>query len=329
MPTIKEVAQAANTSIATVSKALNGSYTISEETTERIRRVAQEMGYQPNARAQTFARKETHLVAFMANLPRNVAFDNPHMFEMVAGAESALAQKGYSLLLKDCDEHRVRQMAETLIDGKAVDGLLLHASVINRDISAMLTKREIPHIVIGKPQGGGSLCWIDNNNELAGELASRHLLALGHRQIVFVGGQEEDRISEDRLTGAKRECSGLQVLRADPTIAEGKRAGLALLQMDNRPTAVICANNYLAYGVLRAFQWEKVSVPEDMSLITFDDYPFAQFLNPALTTVSIDVYEMGIQAAKLLLSKIRKPNIQIQTFTTVANLVERASTTAI
>jgi DNA-binding LacI/PurR family transcriptional regulator len=332
---IKDVAREAGVSIGTVSKALNGSYTISEEQTRRVKEVAERLGYKANARAQTFARQASRSVVFLTELPKGAAFGNPHMFEIICGAESSLREKGYTLALEHYDAKNICRAAREIMASKSADGILFHASVVTKELAAMLGREEIPHIVIGKPAFPNSVCWIDNNNRLSGEIAARHLAELGHTEIAFVGGLEEDRISEDRLAGVESELGGrlqpnepalCSVYKGEPTIAEGKCAGLGILALAKRPHAVICANNYLAYGCLRAFQWESVRVPDDISLVTFDDYPFALFMNPALTTVSIDVYDMGAQAGKLLVSKIKKPGMHVQSFTTLPLLVKRQST---
>ncbi|MDR0999374.1 MAG: LacI family transcriptional regulator [Clostridiales bacterium] len=338
MATIKDVAREAGVSIGTVSKALNGSYTISEEQTRRVKQIAEQLGYKANARAQTFARQASRSAVFLTALPKGAAFENPHMFEIICGAESALREKGYTLALKHCDAKNICHAAKETMASKSADGILFHASVVTKELAAMLGREEIPHIIIGKPAFPNSVCWIDNDNRLSGEIAARHLAELGHTEIAFVGGLEEDKISEDRLAGVESELRSrpqpnesnlCAVYKGESTIAEGKRAGLEILALAKRPHAVICANNYLAYGCLRALQWQNVRVPDDVSLVTFDDYPFALFMNPALTTVSIDVYDMGVQAGKLLVSKIKKPGMRVQSFTTLPLLVKRQSTTEI
>jgi DNA-binding LacI/PurR family transcriptional regulator len=326
---IKDVAREAGVSIGTVSKAMNGSYGISEKRTREIKETAERLGYKPNARAQTFARQASRSVVFLSALPRNVAFENPNLFEIVCGAESSLRGKGYSLSLENCEARNICRAAKEISDGKIADGLLIHASAVTKELAAMLGREDVPHIVIGKPNFPNSVCWIDNDNKLSGELAARHLKELGHAGIAFVGGPEEDKISEDRLAGVLSELggSGLRSLRRGaPTIAEGKRAGLELLAQKERPHAVICANNHLAYGCARAFQWENVNIPTDISLVTFDDYPFAIYMNPQLTTLSADVRDLGVQAGELLVSKIKRPGMRVQSFTTLPVLVKRQST---
>jgi len=331
--TIHDVAREAGTTIGTVSKALNNSYTISGETTAYIKAVAERLGYRPNARAQMLARRANREIVLLTSLPRNIAFTNPHMFEIIAGIEPALFAQGYTLKLHGCDPDTVCPTAKNIMESKLADGLLLHASVVTRELAVLLTHMEIPHIVIGKPNFSNSLCWIDNNNKLAGELAAGYLADSGFTNIAFIGGSDEDKISQDRLEGVKKRLSekGLSlkpsyILKGESSIEEGFKMAGNLLGGSIRSDSIICANNLLAFGCLRALQTHNVKVPDDISLITFDDYPLAQLTNPTLTTVSIDMYDIGDQAGKLLVSKIKRPQMQVQIFTTVPHLIARGST---
>ena len=328
MATIREVANKAGTSIGTVSKALNGSHTISIEKTELIKRIALELGYKPNARAQGFARKSTRQVAFVTRLGRNIAFDNPHMFEILSGAEFALSQKGYSLTLQNCDANEACFFSKDIWNSKGMDGLMIHASVVSRDLALYLESEKVPHIIIGKPVFKSNLCWIDNDNRLSGEIAAKRLIGLGHENCVLICSYENDNISEDRLSGMKAILGDdriVKTLRGSSTIESGVELGIELLKDRKLVTAVVCVNNLLAEGCLRAFKLKNIRVPADISMITFDEYPFARFTEPPLTTISIDLFELGMQAGKLLARKIRNPNLHVQSYSTLPVLVERHS----
>jgi len=328
MVTIKDVAAEASTSIGTVSKALNGSHTISDEKTKQIIEVADRLGYRPNTRAQSLARKSTRSISFLASLDKNTAFENPHMFEMLSGAEYALSEKKYKVVLQRCCPKTACQMSKDIMAGKASDGLLIHASVVTKELAQMLAQDEIPHMIIGKPNFTNSLCWIDNDNIYSGRIAARRVKDLGHTNIALVGSHENDWISEDRLTGFQAEFDkpeSVQVFRGEATVGEGERIGYEINSLPMKSTAVVCANNHLAVGCLRAFKKKGINVPDDISLITFDEYPFAKFTEPPLTTISIDVYDLGVQAGKLLVNKIRKPSLHVQSYSTLPVLIVQQS----
>ena len=331
--TIHDVAREAGTTISTVSKAMNNSYTISGEMTAHVKAVAERLGYRPNARAQIFARQSNREIVFLTSLSRDIAFANPHMFEILAGAESVLSSKGYALKLRGCDLDTVCLLTKDIMDGKHADGLLLHGSVVTRELSVLVTRMKIPHMVIGKPNFTNSLCWIDNNNQLAGELAAGYLLDLGHSNIAYIGGCKEDGICQSRLEGVKIrlkenmvDFDPVNIYEGESTIEDGSEMTEHLLRSAVLPDAIICANNFLAFGCVRTLQTHNVNIPENISLVTFDDYPLAQLTNPMLTTVSIDMYDIGLQAGDLLLSKIKIPQMQVQTYSTIPRLVVRGST---
>lgn len=202
--TIKDVAAAAGTSVSTVSKVINGHYSISEETAARVRRVMQELNYYPNASAQSFARGTTKTIAVLANLAPNTAFQNPHMFEMIAGLEESLSARGYRLQLRGVDTATAYEVAKEVIYRQSADALAIHVSVIAYPLSGLLTKSHFPHIVLGAPNFESQVCWIDNNNVYSGTVAAAYLLSRGYRKIAFIGGQYYDFGSLHRLQGVSR-----------------------------------------------------------------------------------------------------------------------------
>ncbi len=173
--TIKDVAKAAGTSISTVSKVINGHYSISEATAERVRAVMRELGYYPSASAQSFARGSTRAVVCLAELRPNTAFENPHLFEMISGLEEGLRARGYSLTLRSTDTTEACEIATELINRRGCDGLAVHASVMSRPLAALLTRTRFPHIVLGLPNFESQVCWIDINNVFSGMTAAAFL----------------------------------------------------------------------------------------------------------------------------------------------------------
>ena len=200
--TIYDLADAAGVSISTVSKALNDSYSISEKTKERIRELADQMGYKPNARARSFATKKNGTILFAADLSKGVGFENPHMFEIVTGVDRYLEQKGYSLLLKHVTKDDAPEMIKSLMQSEEADGIIMHAGILTKQLSFVLGKEAYPHLVIGKPNFVNTLSWMDVSHESAGQIAANYLLDKGYRKIVFLmGDAEKDQISLRRLAG--------------------------------------------------------------------------------------------------------------------------------
>ena len=181
--TIRDVARLAGTSTATVSKVMNGSYSISRETADRVRKAMDELDYHPNLRAKNFARQSARTIVFVAELGRNTGFSNPHMFEMMCGLMHALEEKGYTLIVRNMRAEDCSHYIQEAADSKQADGFVIHASVISEVLDEMIFEKGIPHIVIGNPNFQSHFCWIDINNRLAGELAARHLLERGCKGI--------------------------------------------------------------------------------------------------------------------------------------------------
>lgn len=331
--TIKDVAKAAGTSVSTVSKVINGHYSISEITAERVRSVIQELNYYPSASAQRFAKGVTKTVAVLANLAPDAAFQNPHMFETIAGLEEALRAKGYCLVLRSVDATTAYEVAEEIISRRSADAMAIHVSVMTHPLSALLTRLQFPHIVLGMPNFESQVCWIDNNNVYSGTVAASYLLSQGYRRIAFIGGQYYDLGSAHRLQGIQHTLADAGVALSDQYIwlgestrADGLRMTDKLLDEKPLPEAIICANNYIALGCVAAIQARGLKIPEDMAVMAFDDYPFSQFIDPQLTVVDINVRDLGNQAGKFLVDMIRRPNMQVQTYVTTSNVMQRQST---
>ncbi len=331
--TIRDVAKKAGVSVSTVSKVINGHYSISEQTAERVRKVMQEMQYYPSASAQSFATGATRSVTVLANLSTNTAFQNPHMFEILSGLEESLRAKGYRLILRGVDETTAYEVAEDIISRRSADAMAIHVSVMTHPLSALLIRKKFPHIVLGAPSFDSQVCWIDNNNIYSGSVAASFLVSSGYQKIAFVGGQYYDLGSSNRLHGVKQTLQDAGVplenryiWLGDSTRADGYRMTKQLMEEHELPEAIVCANNYIALGCVDAIKALGYRIPDDIGVIAFDDYPFANMIDPPLTVVDINVRDLGIQAGKFLVQIIRHPNTQIQTYVTPSNLIIRHST---
>lgn len=334
--TIRDVAKAAGTSVSTVSKVINGHYSISEETAERVKQVIRDLNYYPSASAQSFAKGSTRSVALLMDLRPNIAFQNPHVFEIAVGLEEALKVKGYRLYLCGVDSATSYETAEEIISRRSADALAIHVSVMTHPLSALLTRLRFPHIVLGMPNFESQVCWIDNNNVYSGTVAASYLLSQGYQKLAFIGGEYYDLGSMHRLQGVKQglkdagySMEDQYIWLGESTRSDGYRMTAKLLDEKTLPDAIVCANNYIALGCVAAIQERGLRIPEDMGVMAFDDYPFSQFIEPQLTVVDINVRDMGNQAGKFLTDMIRHPNKQIQTYVTTSVLMERRSTARI
>ena len=329
--TIYDLAKAAGVSISTVSKALNDSYSISDKTKERIREIADSLGYKPNARARSFARRKNGIILFAANLSRGVGFENPHLFEIVTGVDRYLEEKGYSLVLKHVNKETATESVKELMLSEEADGIIIHAGILTKQLAFVLGKEAYPHLIIGKPDFANTLSWIDISHESAGQIAANYLLDKGYRRIVFLmGDAENDQISSRRLDGInivfEEEELSIETITGITTYEESRKVTEEILKRDPVPEVILCTNNYLAMGCMQSIRAENLDIPKDIALMTFDNYPFSMLTEPTLTAIEVDMYEMGTQAARFILQKIKKPNLQTQLFCTTPVLLERDST---
>ncbi len=328
--TIYDVAKEAGVSIATVSKAMNDSYTIPEQTKETIREVADRLGYRPNARAKNFARQASGTVLFIADFYQNIAFENPHIFEIISGITAYLDQKDYSLTLKPLNRQEAPLYIKDIILQRQADALIIHAHILSTELAAILSRVDFPYLVIGKPDFRCNVCWIDVNHEQAGQLAANYLLDKGYRRLVFVMGSEEDALSQSRLAGINQvmgeEELTVEVVQNRSVYSMDDQALDRLLTAHPRPEVLLCTNNHLALHGLQQIRRLGLRIPEDIAILTFDNYPFSMLTDPAITAVEVDMHDMGINAARFVLQRIRKPNMKTQSYCTSPCILEREST---
>ena len=330
---IKDVAKKAGVSISTVSKALNDKSSVSSSTIERIKQTAEEMGYVPNSRARVFATKETKQIVFVADIPKDTAFYNPHIFEIIMGLQHSVSKSGYSLIVESVEKKEALEYISSLYKKNMADALVVHASIITKRLESLIVKSNLPHLIIGQPDYQSTLSWIDTDNTLSGAIAIRHLLKKDYYPVAFVGGKADDMISLHRFEGAERELKqnnlnfeDQYVLSSSSTIVSGMNAAKKILKMEKPPRSVLCANSVIAFGMMQELRNQNVRVPKDIAVMTFDRYPFSDFTEPRVTSVDMNMYEIGEEAGSILIKNLSHPNLRIQTFTSEPCIFAREST---
>jgi DNA-binding LacI/PurR family transcriptional regulator len=332
--TIRDIAREAGVSISTVSKVINGAPTISQKTIDNVHAVMERLEYVPNQRAANFARASTRNVTCLTTLNKGMAYEQPHIFEMICGVQDELDKKGYTLTLIDTSREKIEgETARKVILQKGTDGLIIQGDSINKTTADFITKKGFPHIVVGKPNFKHGLSWIDTNNVVSGEKAAQHLYEYGYKNIAFIGGKEDDVISVYRLQGVRTFLSEHDMeIRKDcvccieQDVNESYEAMLSLLDLDVRPDAVICENSLIAVGVFKALEHRQIHAPDEIGVVMIDDNPYSKILTPMPTVVNIDIYDLGVQAVKSLMRKIKKPELQVQAYTTIPELIIRETT---
>ena len=267
---------------------------------------------------------------FITDFYQNIAFENPHMFEIISGIATYLDGKDYSLTLKPLTKQAAPLYIRDIIQQRQADALIIHAFVLSPELAAILSRVDFPDLVFGKPGFRCSICWIDVNHEQAGQIAANYLLDKGYRRMAFITGQENDALSQSRLRGINQVMSeeelSVEVVCNESPYTLDDEALYGLLMRRPRPEVLLCSNNHLALHCLQYIRRIGLKVPQDIALLTFDNYPFSMLTDPAITAVEVDMHDMGVNAARFVLQRIRKPNLQTQSYCASPCILEREST---
>lgn len=311
MPSIKEVAKRAGVSIGTVSNVISGNTPVSPELRERVLAAIQELDYHPNHIARSLKVGQTNMVGML--IPD---ITNPVFPEMVRGAGDAAWERGYLLVTANTDDKVSREAdVMSMLRSRCVDGMLLTA-VPNQEPAPHIQNAldfGVPIVCIDRLPRGLAVDSVCVDNMRAAQDCVRHLIRIGHRDIAILTGLLSLDIGRDRLSGyeaALREA-GLPVrkeliLEGDFREETGYRFGKELLLAYERPTALFVSNGLMTVGVLQAMDETGTHCPQDLALATFDDLPFGRAYHPRLTAVAQPTYELGNQAAQLLIDRIER-----------------------
>ena len=328
-----DVAHHAGVSQTTVSFVLNGNDTqsIPGETRQRVLDAIEELGYEPDARAQALRSGSTKTIALVIPDLRN-----PHFCEYATAIEEAARTAGYHLLLFSTtlnDEYAVdifKDLARRRFDGLILVSAFILESTDAQNTLAQIRKRGLPVVELSRNYGVDA---VNADYREATKEVMSYLFSLQHRRISIIYGVGGHELAEDRLQPyrASLEAAGIPfdadlVQECGPTIEDGYQATKKLLELKARPTAIITINDLLAIGALRAALDLKLHVPNDLSLVGYDNIPMANYLIPRLTTVTKDAYTLGTQAFEMLLARMQNPNLPRQLIQHPPRLVIREST---
>lgn len=335
-PTQTDVAQLAGVSRATVSYVINGltngKIAISDETRKRVEDAIEELGYEPDARAQALSSGRTNTVALVIPDLRN-----PHFSEFATGVEDAARVADYHFLLSSTtlvsDEYAVDIFKDLV--RRRFDGLILASSFILKSeeaqaILARVHKRGLPIVEVNEINHVDTIS--ADYREATKEVIS-YLVSLGHRRIGLVYGVGDHEHGLDRLESYKESLNAVGIaidpgliVECGPTIEDGYQGSLNLLGLDSRPSAIVAINDLLAIGTMRAAGDLGMRVPDDLSVVGYDDIPMANYLMPRLTTVTKDAYVAGQRAFEMLTERMQTPDLPRQLIHMPATLVVREST---
>lgn len=325
--TIKDIAKAAGVSHTTVSRALKDNSAISAETTARIKKLAQEMGYTPSAVAQSLLSRQTLTIGMVVT-----TIADPFIVQIVQGAESVAQSAGYSVFLSTSHNNPEQEMAvvETF-RRRRVDAIIVTSSRVGSLYSTQLDQFEVPIVLINNQEEGDYLHSVGVNDIQGAQLAVEHLLELGHRRISYVGAPNRPKSDRRRLAGyqiAHRQA-GVTLnpeLKLSPAADDDVERGQIALDglLSAGATAVFCYNDLIAIGLIMACRQRSVTVPQQLSIVGFDDIEPALFVTPPLTTIHQPRSKLGQLAMTMVLDLLDGQEAQDQVL--ACELIVREST---
>ncbi|MBU9711463.1 LacI family DNA-binding transcriptional regulator [Evansella tamaricis] len=318
--TIKDVARVANVAPSTVSRVIANSPRISDRTKEKVREAMKDLGYHPNFNARSLANKTTKTLGVIMPNSANKTFQNPFFPEVIRGISSKAHQLEYGLYLSTGQtEVEIFQEVQDMVQGRRVDGIILLYSRVNDKVMAYLNEQDFPFTVIGRPsdETNREITYVNNDNYKAAKTVTEYLLLLGHKRIAFIGGNLDFVVTVDHMEGYKTALINTGIEPREDYIVfheelqeGGQEAVIDLMSLSERPTAMIVADDIMTFGVMRMLSEMEISVPNDISIISFNNVMISELSHPPMTTVDINIFGLGYEAANCLIEKIIHPEIE-------------------
>jgi DNA-binding LacI/PurR family transcriptional regulator len=310
---IKDIAQAAGVSHSTVSRALGDSPLVKDETKARIKRLAEEMGYSPDAIARSLVTQKTHTVGVVVT-----TITDPFVAEVVQGIEDTAQENDYSVILASSASEPEREIAAVeMLRAKRVDSVIVTSSRVGALYLEHLERIGVPVVLVNNHnrQSGRYTFSVSVDNQHGGCLATRHLVELGHCRIGYVSGPADHSDDAERLAGYRQALDEVDipfdpalVVPGDGRLTGGERALHTLTDLAPMATAVFCYNDLTAIGLISSARQAGLSVPDDLAVVGFDDIPLATHVYPPLTTIVQPQRDMGRQSMDMALALMTAGN---------------------
>lgn len=331
--TIKDVAALAGVSTSTVSRVCNNNPAISRETQERVRKAMAELGYEGSSPAEAPAPQPIKMIGIVLPPSEHDAYENNFFLKAIRGISQVCNQRQTAItILTGSDYGELLHSVKTLhLSGRA-DGFILLYSRPSDVVTDYLCEHGVLYVLVGKPQdtAAATPC-IDNDNLMAGREAADYLYALGHRRIGYLGKGKHHLYASDRQAGwrlsmllhglniPEEYCVEMDQVYSDDTALHD------LLSRTDRPTAFVVSDDLMALAMERACSRIGLRIPEDVSIIAFNNSLYSQLASPQLTSVDINAYQLGQEAASQIIGYLENPNLRTTRVIVPHRIVERSS----
>lgn len=331
---LREVAERAGVSIGTASRVFNGKSWISPETHKLVRKAAEELGYLPGSSALRDHQKQKAVttVGLIVRTMEIPLLANPFYLHIFHAVEQICSAEGISLMYASVEENMERiEDLPMMIQRQQVQGLLVLGYFVPEFFS-LLQKFDLPIVLVDHELPSSGVDVVNFDDEQGGYLATRYLLDAGHSHPAIIAGPLKYLSIQKRLSGYRRALASYGIAYdeafvrwGDMDLAGGYREMLSLLEMQQPPTAVFCCNDLMAVGAMGALRAHNRAIPEDCSIVGYDDIALIERLDPPLTTIRAETALLGKQGLELLLERIMSPTIVPRRITFEVRLIERES----
>jgi LacI family transcriptional regulator len=311
LATIKEVAEHARVSVATVSRVVNNSGYVSTSLRERVETSMRELEYKPSALARSLRRQETRTIGVL--VPQ---MNQPFFSTLIYAMEKTLFAEDYRTLICSSEEDLFKESSYVdILLRQRVDGVIYVPTGQNAEYARRLLQADVPTVLIDRDFPELPISRVVSDNYGGAYAAAQHLVSLGHMRIGLIGGPSYSQSMKARAEGAQqaiRDFGGhydpsLLMIGTLPEFELGYQAALRLMKRPNPPTAIFAFNDVVAVGVMHAASQLGLTLPDDLSVVGFDDIPLAAYVIPELTTVAQPIYNIGQTAVEVLLRRLANP----------------------
>jgi LacI family repressor for deo operon, udp, cdd, tsx, nupC, and nupG len=328
MSTIQDVAKLAGVSVATVSRVLNNSNLVSQDTKKLVEEAIKKLDYQPNLLGRNLRRSETKMILVL--LPN---ISNPFYSKVVKGIEEVAHNNGYNVMLCNTDSDAKRErMYLDLLKNHLTDGVIFMAPKIEKAELAEIGKN-YPVVQCCEYKEGTGVPYVSIDNFSASYMAVKHLIDIGHRRIAFLGCESKFNSAMQRKNGYIKALEDHEinfddsiVLYGDYTFNSGFSVGHKLMALKNRPTALFAISDFMAIGVIKAIKEKGLKIPDDFAVMGFDNISFTSMYDPMVSTISQPRYDMGRAAMELILKQLQGVQCNYEELLLEHELIIREST---
>ncbi|WP_409291260.1 LacI family DNA-binding transcriptional regulator [Peribacillus sp. SCS-37] len=336
MTTIKDIARVAGVSVTTVSRALNGYSDVNEKTRQKIIKVSKELNYSPNTLARSLVMKKSRTIGLLVSGLEKSSIKDNFTFQVLAGVNEFITESEYDLVLFSTTSTKQREKTYSqLCKERRVDGVIIQGIRTDDPYLHEVVESNIPCMLIDIPIVTDTVGYVTTDNVEGARLACEHLISLGHRNIAMVNGHDFAFVSKERLEGfaAAMADEGISVnhewlINGEFNEDTAEERAFVLLKEHPEITAVFCASDLMALGVIKAAKRLGLDVPSQLSVIGYDDILLAAYVTPSLTTISQNISQMGYEAVKHLVDTL-EGEVEPKVISLKAELKVRETTSSV